>query len=528
VDIDVDIDMTANADCGPVHPEPAPDPVKVTQGRIWGDPHFVGADGGKYDVQGEAGKTYNILSDTGVQMNATFKEWNNPGTTVVEKVGITTAQGQIQINEDGSLLLDGEIAIPKGQAGSYLNGAVTVNDKGHITVKAGEYDITFDNFAKNDKSGAWINNIELRSENANSDGQLPSGLWGATVDGDGQARNGDRGKGTQGGGAIETLKGEITQKGDKETVKLYEVGSIFDVSFDNFNEFAGPAKPVGGTAQLDIDVSLDIDIDLDFNIGVVAGKTVNVADDVAAEKPVELPEMQAGAWFAKHGEYKKTGDGTYEITKGTYAGYTLRMTETVGKYTVFDTNDCAVGTYTSKNGKDKVASPIAFDMNRDGKIGVTGETTAKDGTRAQLGRTVDFDIDADGTLERIEWMSGDGDALLVDNRDGRAARDMDGARLFGDEGGRFSDGYQKLSQLDANGDAMLTAGELQGLYLWRDNGNAKVDAGEMISAQEAGVTRIATTRVDVENARGETLMQSSASVGGQDMLTEDVWFGKKS
>ncbi|WP_425299997.1 calcium-binding protein, partial [Roseibium sediminis] len=31
------------------------DPIKVDNGRIWGDPHFVGADGGTYDIQGEAG-----------------------------------------------------------------------------------------------------------------------------------------------------------------------------------------------------------------------------------------------------------------------------------------------------------------------------------------------------------------------------------------------------------------------------------------------------------------------------------------
>jgi hypothetical protein len=182
----------------------------------------------------------------------------------------------------------------------------------------------------------------------------------------------------------------------------------------------------------------------------------------------------------------------------------------------------------TKHGEEKkVTSPIAFDTNGDGRIGTTGQTTAKDGTRTELGSTVDFDIDGDGKLDKIEWMSGDGDSLLVDDRDGKAASDMSGARLFGDEGGKFSDGYQKLARLDTNGDNQLTGNELRGLKLWTDNGNAKVDAGELVSAQDAGVTRISTQRNDVQNDRGETLMRSNADVNGRQMMTEDVWFGKK-
>lgn len=58
------------------------------------------------------------------------------------------------------------------------------------------------------------------------------------------------------------------------------------------------------------------------------------------------------------------------------------------------------------------------------------------------------------------------------------------------------------------------------------NGNAKVDEGELVSAQEAGVTRISTQRNDVQNDRAEFLMRSNADVNGRQMM-EDVWFGKK-
>ena len=40
--------------------------------RFWGDPHFIGADGGKFDVQGEPDKTFNILTDKGLQFHGLF------------------------------------------------------------------------------------------------------------------------------------------------------------------------------------------------------------------------------------------------------------------------------------------------------------------------------------------------------------------------------------------------------------------------------------------------------------------------
>ena len=106
---------------------------------------------------------------------------------------------------------------------------------------------------------------------------------------------------------------------------------------------------------------------------------------------------------------------------------------------------------------DDYNSPVALDLNGDGQIGVTGETTSKDKSGiSQVGQTVSFDIDNDGTDDKTEWYAGDGDGILVDNRDGNAANDMDGGRLFGDEGGKFANGYEKLAQLDADGDGSLT------------------------------------------------------------------------
>lgn len=175
----------------------------------------------------------------------------------------------------------------------------------------------------------------------------------------------------------------------------------------------------------------------------------------------------------------------------------------------------------------EVKSPIALDMNHDGKIGVTGQTTAKDGKRDALGRTVSFDIDGDGKKDEIEWMSGDGDALLVDDRDGKAATDMNGSRLFGDMGGKYGDGYEKLAMADANHDGKLTGAELEGFKLWFDDGDAIVEEGELRDAAVSGVSELSVKRRDETNARGETLMRSDAVINGERVMSEDVWFGQK-
>ena len=73
-----------------------------------------------------------------------------------------------------------------------------------------------------------------------------------------------------------------------------------------------------------------------------------------------------------------------------------------------------------------------------------------------------------------------GDGMLVDDRDGGATAAMngngeiDGRRLFGDEGGKFGNGFDKLRQLDRDGDGKLTGAELEGLKVWVDNGDARV------------------------------------------------------
>jgi hypothetical protein len=183
----------------------------------------------------------------------------------------------------------------------------------------------------------------------------------------------------------------------------------------------------------------------------------------------------------------------------------------------------------------RTSSPIMLDLDGDGQLAVTGRSTAKD-RAAENGfvaeGSVSFDLDGDGRKERIEWMAGDG--MLVDDRDGGVSMaasgdgEIDGTRLFGDEGGRYANGYQKLQGLDADGDGRLSGSELEGLSVWLDDGDARVQAGEIKTLAELGISELSTQMAAQRNASGESLMRSTFVQNGETKATEDVWFARES
>jgi hypothetical protein len=199
--------------------------------QIYGDPHFVGAESGEYDIQGKPDTTYNILSDKGIQVNATFHQWDDAGSTVMGAMGITLANkdggvDQIKIGKNGALTINGKAYKDDG---AYLDGKV-VKEGDNIT-------ITDEAYTLNVLAGAHLD-IGFSADNVATDGIMPHGLWGQTADGDGVRRDGDKGPGAQGGGAIELANGDISEPGDTTAVTLYAVDGLFDTSFEHFNKFA--------------------------------------------------------------------------------------------------------------------------------------------------------------------------------------------------------------------------------------------------------------------------------------------------
>lgn len=214
----------------------ANDPVVAGSARIWGDPHFVGQDGGRFDVQGEAGKVYNLLSDQGFQMNGRFQHYGEEGSgkTTVGAVGIVAGGDEVTVKGDGTVSVNGR-ELQDGDTVRLADGGYVTKDGDKTTVVAGEYKVEFDH-KDSRKSGDYLN-MTVSTDDANSDGVLPHGLLGQTFDVDDLARNGDRGQGAQGGGAIEQGGGRLSEEGDLNAITYYETNGLHDTDFNTFNMF---------------------------------------------------------------------------------------------------------------------------------------------------------------------------------------------------------------------------------------------------------------------------------------------------
>ncbi|MFN3194103.1 MAG: carbohydrate-binding domain-containing protein [Aureliella sp.] len=169
-------------------------------------------------------------------------------------------------------------------------------------------------------------------------------------------------------------------------------------------------------------------------------------------------------------------------------------------------------------------SPIALDLNGDGEIGVTGESTARDAVFTQIGRTVQFDIDADGTLDTIEWFAGDGDGILVNTAMIGVNNQIDGSALFGDQGGMYDNGYEKLALLDANGDGAVDGSEADTLALWIDDGDAVLEEGELRTLSDYDIVSLDVHMTMDANGR---MISSATKSDGSTVMTEDVWFASR-
>lgn len=60
-----------------------------------------------------------------------------------------------------------------------------------------------------------------------------------------------------------------------------------------------------------------------------------------------------------------------------------------------------------------------------------------------------------------------------------------------------------------------------------DDGDAKLEKGELKGLAELGVTEISTRMHAEKNGRGETLMRSDFVRNGRKQVTGDVWFATR-
>lgn len=194
------------------------------KGRVWGDPHFEGGDGGKFDVMGRDGGVYNLHSDTGVRVTGLFKTYKRQGITVVDRVGtIVTGKGpkgvtsnQIEYSPTVATI-DGK-PLAKNKSTPLADGGSALLLANRLVIDTREgYKVTIWQRAS---SGVKYCDVDVQTgARGVGSGADPGGLLGQTFDADKLAKNGKKGVGAQGEGAI---AGVVT---DYETKGLFGAGT---------------------------------------------------------------------------------------------------------------------------------------------------------------------------------------------------------------------------------------------------------------------------------------------------------------
>jgi hypothetical protein len=134
--------------------------------------------------------------------------------------------------------------------------------------------------------------------------------------------------------------------------------------------------------------------------------------------------------------------------------------------------------------ENKVVDPLAFDLNGDGF------------RLLSVSNGVYFDMDKNGTRERVGWIGGD-DAFLAYDRNGDGIIN-DSGELFGDNtvlktGLTASTGFEALMEWDENNDGVIDENDpiFSHLLIWRDITQDGVsNPGELMTLTEAGITAI--------------------------------------
>jgi hypothetical protein len=194
------------------------------------------------------------------------------------------------------------------------------------------------------------------------------------------------------------------------------------------------------------------------------------------------------------------------------------------------------------------SDPLVFDLNGNGKIDVTGLSSAK--IRAEKNMqfvaegSVLFDIRGKGTPDRIEWVKA-GDGILVDNRKNKAkqqvaaGKPLNIAHLFGDTDGNTG-GFMKLAR-EFHANAKVASGgsnvaadlgilkgkDLEDMLMWVDNGDGKAEAKELHTLASLGITEIRLPHRFKKSQDDELIEFASFVRNGKTQLVEEVWFGRE-
>lgn len=154
--------------------------------------------------------------------------------------------------------------------------------------------------------------------------------------------------------------------------------------------------------------------------------------------------------------------------------------------------------------KCKNFTPIAIDIDRSGEVEhITG--------------SFQIDITGDGDINNLEEWFAPTEAIVIDTEHGIEDGIISGQHLFGDMGGTYSDGFEKLALHDTNNDGEVSGSELDGFALWIDaNSNNILDEGELSTLEDYDIVSLVTSH---DNFESEAILGD-----GSTLKMVDKWF----
>ena len=168
-------------------------------------------------------------------------------------------------------------------------------------------------------------------------------------------------------------------------------------------------------------------------------------------------------------------------------------------------------------------SPLVLDLDGDGIVETHKENS-----------TVYFDHDNNGLAESTGWVGVD-DGLLVRDLNDNGQID-NGTELFGNNsvlssGATAANGFEALADLDSNQDGVFNSSDSawNEVKVWKDaNGNGRVDEGELLTLEQAGVSGInleyQASDLSDENGNAHKQTGSFIKTDGTTGSVHDVWF----
>ena len=158
--------------------------------------------------------------------------------------------------------------------------------------------------------------------------------------------------------------------------------------------------------------------------------------------------------------------------------------------------------------KCSVGSPIAIDLDNSKEVEhIDGEFY--------------FDLSGNGIAEHLtEWFA-PSEGILVDSTyPGFESGELIGWHLYGDLGGLYDDGFDKLALHDFDNDGFVSGDELEGIAIWIDaNSNAVLDDGELSELSDHKIESL-------ELAHDDNYVSTAYLSDDETRMTQDLWFAR--